>query len=262
MYTDSQLEAHADLLAEKVFQTETRWPHFRLLLRNVRDWAKRLPAGAVVISLERTLLYGGISLIAPFFFRQKFISVDSSPASADARGAYNAGMLDDPRCIRIPVTHRAPIERTGLENGSGDLVLVPNLVHHVADQEALFAEMARITRPGGTVYVFEPTLRELHQAPDDYLRYTPFGMRNALARAGLEPGDFELEGGPFSAVAYCWTQALQYFPEGERQRMESWFYGEHFPKLMEWDEHHVKNLVRSHTSFPVSFSIAARKPAR
>jgi hypothetical protein len=71
-----------------------------------------------------------------------------------------------------------------------------------------------------------------------------------------------LEGGPFSAVAYCWTQALQYFPEGERQRMESWFYGEHFPKLMEWDERHVKNLVRAHTSFPVSFSIAARKPAR
>jgi hypothetical protein len=51
-------------------------------------------------------------------------------------------------------------------------------------------------------------------------------------------------------------------PEGERQRMESWFYGEHFPKLMEWDHRHVKNLVRAHTSFPVSFSIAARKPAR
>jgi len=44
--------------------------------------------------------------------------------------------------------------------------------------------------------------------------------------------------------------------------MESWFYGEHFPKLMEWDERHIKNLVRAHTSFPVSFSIAARKPAR
>jgi SAM-dependent methyltransferase len=261
MYTESQLQGHADLLAEKVFQTETRWPHFRLLLRNIREWARRLPEGAVVVSLERTMLYGGISLVAPFFFRQKFISVDSSPPSADDRGAYNAAMVDDPRCIRIPLTRRSPIERTGLDDDTGDLVLVPNLVHHIADQEALFAEMARITRPGGFVYVFEPTLRELHQAPDDYLRYTPFGMRNALARAGLEPGNFEVEGGPFSAIAYCWTQALQYFPESERERMERWFYGEHFRELMRWDEQNAKNLVRSHTSFPVSFSIAARKPA-
>ena len=92
----------------------------------------------------------------------------------------------------------------------------------MADQEALFSEMARIAKPGGSVYVFEPTLRELHQAPDDYLRYTPFGMRNALARAGLEPGNFEVDGGPFSAIAYCWTQALQYFPQAERERMEKW----------------------------------------
>jgi SAM-dependent methyltransferase len=262
MYTEAQLQAHADLLAEKVFQTETRWPHFRLLLRNIREWASRMQEGATVVSLERTLLYGGISLVAPFFFRQRFISVDSSPESAERRGDYNASMVDDPRCIRVPLTRRAPIEETGLESSLADLVLVPNLVHHVADQEALFAEMARVTRPGGYVYVFEPTLRELHQAPDDYLRYTPFGMRNALSRAGLEPGDFEVDGGPFSAIAYCWTQALQYFPESERARMEEWFYGQHFGELMQWDERHRRNLVRKHTSFPVSFAIAARKPAR
>jgi SAM-dependent methyltransferase len=169
-------------------------------------------------------------------------------------------MVSDPRCIRVPLTNRAPIERTGLESDLAHLVLVPNLVHHVADQERLFSEMARITRPGGFVYVFEPTLRELHQMPDDFLRYTPFGMRNALVRAGLEPGEFQLEGGAFSAIAYCWTQALQYFPESEREGMERWFYGTHFPELMSWDERYRNNLVRSHTSFPVSFSVAARKP--
>lgn len=262
MYTESQLQAHAELLAEKVFQVETRWPHFRLLLKNIRDWARRLPEGATVVSLERTLLYGGISLVAPFFFRQKFISIDCSPESAEQRGDYNRAMADDPRCLRVRFTRRAPIERTGLDDAVADLVLVPNLVHHVADQNALFSEMARITRPGGSVYVFEPTLRELHQAPDDYLRYTPFGMRNALTAAGLEADDFEVEGGPFSAVAYCWTQALQYFPEAERARMERWFYGEHFPELMRWEGSYRKNLVRAHTSFPVSFSIVARKPAR
>ncbi len=255
------VRGHLEMLAGRVFQTETKWPHFRLLLRDLVDWSKRLAAGATVVSLERTLLYGGVSLFAPLFERQHFISVDSSPPSADERGAYNSGMVDDPRCIRVPFTVRAPIDATGLESAIADLVTIPNLVHHIGDQERLFAEIARLLKPGGTAYVFEPILRELHQMPDDYLRYTPFGMADVLRNAGLEPGAYSLEGGPFSAVAYCWTQALEYLPEAERERMQRWFYDEHFPKLMEWDEQYRDNLVRRHTIFPVSFSIVGRKPA-
>lgn len=253
------LDAYAALLAEKVFQTETKWPHFRLLLKDVRSWAEKLPAGARVVSLDRTLLYGGISLVGPFFHRQNFISVDCSPPSADERGAYNRSMVDDPRCIAIPTTRRAPIEATGLEAASADFVIVPNLVHHVADQRALFAEMVRIVAPGGRVYVFEPTVRELHQVPDDFLRYTPFGLARELELAGFDPEEPRLEGGPFSAVAYCWTQALQYFPADKRAEMEQWFNREHFPQLMAWDRDYPVNLVRAHTSFPMSFSITGLK---
>lgn len=259
---DSQaaINAHADMLAEKVFQVDTKWPHFRLLLADIREMAAQLRPGATVVSLERGLLYGGISLFAPFFDRQSFISVDSSPASADERGAYNRSMIDDPRCIAVPTTHRAPIEATGLASGMADLVIVPNLVHHIGNQSVLFAELARITKPGGTVYVFEPTVRELHQIPDDFLRYTPFGLRRAMEAAGLVPGAHRQEGGPFSAVAYCWTQALQYFPREKRAEMERWFNEEHFPQLMRWDSENPTNLVREHTSFPMSFSLTATKP--
>ncbi len=258
--TEDRLAAHEAMLAEKVFQTETLWPHFGQLLRDVRRLAGETPHGVTVVSLERTLLYGGISLVAPFFAEHDFVSVDCSPESADARGAYNRAMVDDPRCIAIPCDRRAPIEATGLDDAMADLVMVPNLVHHVADQDALFAEMARITRPGGEVYVFEPLVRELHQIPDDFLRYTPFGMQRVMRKAGLEPGEAELEGGPFSVIAYCWTQALQYFPEDERAEKERWFFGEHFPQLMAWDAAHRENKVRAHTSFPMSFAIRARKP--
>ncbi len=258
--TSEALNAHADMLAEKVFQTETRWPHFRQLLRDIRNMATTTPTGATVVSLERTLLYGGISLFAPFFQQHRFLSIDCSPDSADERGAYNRTMVDDPRCIVRPIDRRALIEDTGLDHDFADLVMVPNLVHHVADQLALFSEMARITKPGGKVYIYEPTVRELHQIPDDYLRYTPYGMANTLEKVGLVPEDHEIEGGPFSAIAYCWTQALQYFPEEKREEMENWFFKEHFPQLMSWDEAHQNNLVRAHTKFPMSFSIIARKP--
>jgi SAM-dependent methyltransferase len=251
--------AHVEMLEERVFQVKTRWPHFRRLLEDLKRFADELPTGATVVSLERTLLYGGVSLVAPLFHRQNFVSVDCSPAVADERGAYNAGMIDDPRTIRISYSKRGTEIETGLPDGIADLVLVPNLVHHVADHDRLFGEMARITRADGRVYVFEPLLREMHQMPEDYLRFTPFGLNRAMKMAGLENESIALEGGPFSAIAYCWDQALQYFPEPKRQDMTRWFFEEQFPQLLSWDDEYRNNLVRGHTCFPVAFSVMARK---
>lgn len=260
-HTASTLQAHLDVLAEQVFQVDAKWPHFRRLLDDVCRLAEEARPGQTVVSLERGKLYGGCSLVAPFFQNQDFISIDCSPESADDRGAYNAAMVDDPRFLFVPTTRRGRIDETGMDDGCADLVLVPNLVHHVADQPRLFAEMARIAKPGGRVYVFEPVLRELHQMPDDYLRWTPFGMARAMREAGLEPEEPTLAGGPFEAIAYCWVQALEYFPEEHRAAMADWFYGRHLPELMEWDVTHTTNKVRRHTAFPVAFSLIGCKPA-
>ena len=257
--TRFRLDEHRAMLEERVFQVDTKWPHFRLLLDDIQRISCDLPRGSHVVSLERTLLYGGISLFAPFFSDHEFVSVDCSPGSADTRGAYNAHMIDDPRVIRVPFTHRGREVETGVEDDWADLVIVPNLVHHVGDQDRLFSELARITKSTGSVYVFEPILRELHQVPDDYLRYTPYGMSRILQSKGFEVRDVREEGGPFSAIAYCWEQALQYVPDSERPDMERWFFGQEFARLLELDQKYTKNLARKNTSFPVAFSVLAEK---
>src|ERR687895_155482 len=89
-----RVAAHERMLEERVFQVETKWPQFRRLLEDLRALAGEMPAGATVVCLERTLLYGGYSLFAPLFSRQKFVSVDCSPGTAEGRGAYNAAMVD------------------------------------------------------------------------------------------------------------------------------------------------------------------------
>jgi SAM-dependent methyltransferase len=212
------------------------------------------------VALERTLLYGGFSLFAPLFRKCEFISIDCSPPSADSRGAYNSSMINDPRFIPIPLTRRAAIGATGLPDSAADLVLVPNLVHHVADQQKLFQEMHRIVRPGGKVYIFEPLVREIHQAPDDFLRYTPFGLELAFRNSGLKPLEAKTEGGPFQVISYCWTQALQYLPEPLRQHYSEWFHEQHFPELLQLDSTYNVNLDKKNSSFPMSFSIIAQRP--
>lgn len=259
-FHDPKVNEHLDLLKERVYQTETKWPHYRLLMNDMIGFAEELPEGATVVAMERNLMYGGFSPWAPVFQKQNYISAECSPESANDRGAYNKNMITgDERFIFIPTVHRCSAEDTRLESGIADLVLVPNLVHHVEHQDRLFAEMARLVKPGGRVYVFEPLVREMHQIPDDYIRYTPYGMMKIMREVGLDPKEPKLEGGPFSVIAYCWAQALEYMPEDERKEKADWFYGQHFQELLEMDEKYPKNLFRKHTSFPMSFSIEAIK---
>lgn len=253
------IEEHLEVLRNKIFQTRTKWPQFELLLSDLTALSNSLPSDSNVISMERTLLYGGFSLIAPIFSNQKFISLDCSPVSAEERGAYNSSMLENDKFIKIPYTSRVSLENTGLESNQADVILIPNLMHHVKEQDLVFKEAYRILKPGGIIYIFEALVRELHQIPDDYIRYTPYGLRHTLKRFGFSPEKEKTIGGPFSVIAYSWIQALEYFPEEAREKMSDWFYSTQFPELMIFDKQYQKNLVRKHTSFPAAFSIVGIK---
>ena len=255
----TDLQAHLAFLHERIFQTATKWPHFKRLLDDVVQLAAALPEGADVVILERAYVYGGDSLFAPLFARQKTTAIDCELATTAALGGYQKSWTEDPRCLHIAADRRASITATGLPSACADALLVPNVVHHVADQDGMFAEFARLLRPGGSGYIFEALLRELHQSPDDYVRYTPWGFGNSLARHGLEMTAWTPAGGPFEAIAYCWVQALQYLPEKERADRERWFYNEHFPELMRLNAAYPKNMFRPHTSFPVAYSIHFRR---
>jgi len=257
--SEDKLRKHLSLLREQVFQTATKWPHFNLLLNDLIRLATELKDGSSVVTLERSLLYGGYSVVAPLLRGHRVTAVDCSPRTADERADYNSNMVDDKRFIAIQIDRRVDIHDTGLPDDLADLVVVPNLVHHIADQAALFGEMARIVKPGGQVYVFEPLVRELHQIPDDFIRYTPYGLAEMFRNVGLEPQEPRMEGGPFSVIAYCWTQALEYLPDEDREQMAKWFYEEEFKRLMTMDSHYPDNRVRDSTCFPMSFSLEGVK---
>lgn len=253
-----QIAAHIEVLREKVFESTKYLPQFDLLLSDLLEFRRQIKPSQVVISVERMLLYGK-NLFSPLFSHSKFISLDSSPESADSRGAYNARLVDDERFINQPCESiRCEPNNLRAADSSADCLLVPNLVHHVEDQHGLWSEVSRVLKSGGKLYIFEPTIRELHQVPDDYLRYTPNGLKYILANYGF--GDFKVRvtGGPFTAIAYCWNQALQYIHPDERLDWSIWFEG-HFKELELLEKQFTKNLVRSYTSFPTAFSLVATK---
>ena len=129
-------------------------------------------------------------------------------------------------------------------------------MHHIDDVEILFKQIKKILKKNGKVYIFEPLVRELHQMPEDYFRITPFGFKKLLKNYGFSNFKINFDGGPFTAIGYCWDQAIQFLPKNLRNRKESWLKRQ-FSQFISMDKKYTKNFVRKNTIFPMSFSIVS-----
>ncbi len=254
-----KLSKHDNFLKKNVFFLKTKWPHFDILFKDIKKLSLSLPKSKSVLLLERGGLYGSISLLAPYFFKNHTYSIDCSGSKIKKRGAYNKGLVKGNDIIKISNDVTRNYLNLKVKKNSFDLIIIPNLIHHVSEHEELFKQCYKILKKNGRIYIFEPILRELHQKPEDFLRFTPYGLQNELKKTKFKNFLIKDSGGPFSSIAYCWDQALQYFPSLSRKKMTKWFYKNEFPKLMKYEKKYKLNLVRKHSSFPVSFSILAQK---
>ncbi|WP_437809290.1 class I SAM-dependent methyltransferase [Sorangium sp. So ce1078] len=82
-----------------------------------------------------------------------------------------------------------------LEDASFDTLILSDVLEHIARPEPLWAEMARILRPGGVAFVNTPFFYWVHGAPYDYYRYTEFAHRRFAELAGFEVLVLERIGG-------------------------------------------------------------------
>jgi SAM-dependent methyltransferase len=64
----------------------------------------------------------------------------------------------------------------------------------------MLSEFARVLRPGGSLVLTSPFTWHLHDEPHDYWRFTEFGLRLLLERAGLEVVELRPTNGFFGAL--------------------------------------------------------------
>jgi SAM-dependent methyltransferase len=76
-------------------------------------------------------------------------------------------------------------------NGSFNAVICLEVLEHVPDPAIVVNEIARVLTPGGRAWISMPFLYPLHDAPFDFQRYTEFGLRRDIQRAGLEIVTFQ-----------------------------------------------------------------------
>lgn len=82
-----------------------------------------------------------------------------------------------------------------LRDAAADTVLLADVLEHLFRPQALLAEVARVLRPGGVLLLNVPFMYGLHEAPNDYFRYTPYALDRMARSAGLVPVTLDAVGG-------------------------------------------------------------------
>lgn len=70
------------------------------------------------------------------------------------------------------------------ENASFDTVICTQVLEHLPNPEFKISEISRVLNTGGTVLVTVPFAWPLHEKPYDFFRYTEYGVRAMMEKAG------------------------------------------------------------------------------
>ena len=110
-----------------------------------------------------------------FFKFNKYLTLDINPS-------------DKPDII-------GSIENIPLDNDSVDSVVSTQVLEHIKNPQKAVEEFYRVLKLGGYCLATVPQYSELHEEPNDYFRFTKFGLEGLFKNAGFETVLTEKRGG-------------------------------------------------------------------
>tara|TARA_R110000868_G_scaffold29049_2_gene108034 strand:- start:21453 stop:22142 length:690 start_codon:yes stop_codon:yes gene_type:complete len=141
------------------------------------------------VSLYRGVLYdlgAGESPYRDFFLQHadRYVAVDWGKSLHDT----NVDILAD-------LNEALPVE-----SGVADTVVSLSVMEHLREPQMMLNEASRILKSGGHLVLQVPWQWWIHEAPHDYFRYTPYGLKYLLEKAGFVEVSVRPQVGFFSMI--------------------------------------------------------------
>lgn len=167
------------------FLNRSRWEDLGrwYISRFVESTARELPPGAWILDAG-----AGECAYKSLFAHCRYVAADLGVGDA----SWQYQNLD---CL-------CRLDRLPFQDGSFDAVLCTQVLEHLPDPGAALPELARVLKPGGQLFLTAPMSHPEHQIPHDFYRYTSWGLRLLLERAGFEEFEVRPTGGIFVRWAY------------------------------------------------------------
>ncbi len=137
-----------------------------------------------------------------FFTRGHYVALDA--ASGDSQWDYS----------RLDVL--GDLEAIPLRQGAADHVVCMVVLEHTRRPGRVLEEFARVLKDGGRLWLVVPFLWEEHQAPNDFFRFTRYGLQHLFKDVPLRIDLMEPMGGFFWLAARRCINLLGFFQRGWR----------------------------------------------
>lgn len=124
------------------------------------------------------------------------IGCGTKPYKEYLRGCREYIGMDNNKDVKPDVV--GDIKELPFPEGYFDGVLCAEVLEHIPRPEIGISEINRVLKTGGYLYLTVPQEWCLHYEPDDYFRFTKYGIRYLLENNGFEILAIERLGGVFS----------------------------------------------------------------
>lgn len=95
-----------------------------------------------------------------------------------------------------------------LDESSLDSIVCTQVLEHLPNPDLAIKEFCRVLKPNGIVLLTAPQLNELHEEPNDFYRYTKYGLKHLFVKNGFDIIQIEQRGGFFSAIGQMYIRFL------------------------------------------------------
>lgn len=131
-------------------------------------------------------------------FRFYFLKHAKQYVGVDWAGSYHDTKADIAADLNKPLP---------VESEVADTVISFSVMEHLCEPQMMLNEAYRILKPGGSIILQVPWQWWIHEAPYDFFRFTPYGLKYLFKKAGFVDVDVEPQSGFFT----MWILKMNYF---------------------------------------------------
>jgi SAM-dependent methyltransferase len=139
-----------------------------------------------------------------------------------------------------------------------DSAICLEVLEHIPRPMEGVREIHRVLRPGGILVLSVPHLSRIHDAPNDFFRFTKYGLQYLLEDAGFHITQIKVRGGLFTFLGHQWsTFILGLVWKVPILKQIVWFVNSWLVSRLFY---YLDQVVDQTGTFPQGYTVVAEKP--